>query len=65
MKPLLEQDMAEQARMVEVATLVVFVLLLLAAWGLWQFQLDIAVTAPGGAVSVEKMNLFRLLFLKK
>lgn len=64
MKPLLEQDMAEQARVVEVATLVVFVLLLLAAWGLWQFQLNITVTAPGGGVTVEKMNIFRLLFLK-
>jgi hypothetical protein len=62
---ILSQDMAKQARQVEIATLIVFALLLLTVWWLWQFQIDITVPVEEGREVVARMNIFELLLSKK
>ncbi len=59
------QDMAKQARQVEIATIVVFILLLLTIGWLWQFQIDITVPVEEGREVVARMNIFELLLSKK
>jgi hypothetical protein len=63
---ILEQDMAHQARLVEIITLVMFVVLIFVAWSFWQFQINITVPGPEGQrIVVEQMNIFELLLSKK
>jgi hypothetical protein len=63
---ILAQDMAKQARMVELITLAVFAFLLLVVILLWQFQISITVPGPEGQrIVVDQMNIFELLLSKK
>lgn len=62
---ILSQDMAKQARQVEIAIIVVFFLLLLTVGWLWQFQIDITVPVEEGREVVARMNIFELLLSKK
>lgn len=65
-KSILEQDMADQARMVEIFTLVMFVLLIFVVWWFWQFQISITVPGPEGQrIVVGQINIFELLIFKK
>ena len=62
---LLSQDMAKQARQVEIITLIVFATLLATAWWLWQFKIDITVPVEEGREVVARMNIFELLLSKQ
>ena len=62
---ILSQDMAKQARQVEIAAIAVFILLLLTIGWLWQFQIDITVPVEEGREVVARMNIFELLLSKK
>jgi len=55
---LLTQDMAKQARQVEIITVLVFIALLVVIGLLWQYQIELTGPAP-------KMNIFELLLSKK
>jgi threonine/homoserine/homoserine lactone efflux protein len=62
---LLSQDMAKQARQVEILTVIVFVILLVVVWWLWNFQINITVPSDGGREVVATVNIFELLLSKK
>lgn len=62
---ILSQDMEKQARQVEAATIIVFIILLLTVLWLWQFKIDISVPKDGGREVVERMNVFELLLRKR
>ena len=61
---LLAQDMARQARQVEVITVLVFLFLLLTAGLLWQYKIELTAPSDGGRIIVAKMNIFELLLSK-
>lgn len=62
---LLSQDMAKQARQVEVISIFVFIILLAVVWWLWNFQINITVPSDGGREVVATVNIFELLLSKK
>lgn len=62
---ILAQDMAKQARVVEIITLAVFAILLLVVVLLWQLQIDITIPGPEGRIVIGHMNIFQLLLSKK
>jgi len=65
-RAMLEQDMGKQAKLVEIATLIVFFLLLFVASWLWQFKIDITVPGPAGErIVIDQVNIFELLLSKK
>jgi len=61
---LLAQNMAQQARQVELLTLFVFVVLFLVVLWLWQFELTVTIAAANGGTAPVKMNIFQLLLRK-
>jgi threonine/homoserine/homoserine lactone efflux protein len=61
---LLSQDMAQQAREVEILTLVIFALLLIVVGFLWQYQIELTRLQEGKRIPVGKMNVFELLLSK-
>lgn len=64
-RTILAQDMAKQARLVEIGAIIVFVVLLIVVWWLWQFQIEITVPIEEGRKVIAKMNIFELLLSKK
>lgn len=62
---LLSQDMAEQAKQVEIMTMMVFIVLLLVVLWLWQFKIDLTAPAEPGRKVIAKMNIFELLLSRK
>lgn len=62
---ILSQDMAKQSRQVEIATIIVFILLLLTIGWLWQFKIDLTVPVEEGREVVARMNIFELLLSKQ
>lgn len=62
---LLSEDMAKQARQVEFLAIIVFIVMLVVAWWLWQFQIELTVPAEEGRQVIARMNIFELLFSKK
>jgi len=61
---ILAEDINKQARRVELITIIVFIVLALVIWWLWQFQLDIRLTTEKGTQIIVKMNIFELLLSK-
>lgn len=61
---ILAEDINQQARRVELITLLVFIILALVVWWLWQFQLDISRVTDEGTLITIKMNVFELLLSK-
>jgi len=61
---LLSQDMARQARQVEILTFVLFLLLLIVVGFLWQYQIELTGLQDGKRVIIGKMNVFELLLSK-
>lgn len=62
---LLTQDMAKQARQVEIITVLVFIALLIVIGLLWQYQIELTALKDGQRIVVAKMNIFELLLSKK
>lgn len=62
---LLEQDMAKQARQVEIITILIFIVLLVVIGLLWQYQIELTALKDGQRIVVAKMNVFELLLSKK
>lgn len=61
---LLSQDMAKQARQVEIITIVVFIILLILAGFLWQYKIELTAVKDHERVVIGKMNVFELLLSK-
>lgn len=55
---LLSEDMEKQARRVEALAIFVFIVLLAAAWAIWQFKFRLSATAG-------ELNIFQLFLSKK
>lgn len=62
---LLSEDMANQARRVELLTIIVFFFLLFTVWSLWNYKIELTAPSDGGRVVIAKMNIFELLLSKK
>jgi hypothetical protein len=62
---LLTQDMAKQARQVEIITALAFIALLIVVGLLWQYQIELTALKDGQRIVVAKMNIFELLLSKK
>ncbi|MEA3493912.1 MAG: hypothetical protein U9R38_05955 [Candidatus Margulisiibacteriota bacterium] len=65
-KAITQQEMARQARIVEIATLAVFAILVGVVIWLWQFKIELTQPGPdGGRMVIEQINVFELLLSKK
>jgi len=62
---LLTQDMAKQARQVEVLTILIFFLMLGVVWSLWQYKIELTAFSEGQRVVIGKLNIFELLLSRK
>ena len=62
---LLSVDMGKQARQVEIATLVVFFLLLVTVGWFWQYKIELSELRDGKRVVIGKLNVFEILLSKR
>ncbi|MBN2058097.1 MAG: hypothetical protein JW782_04830 [Candidatus Saganbacteria bacterium] len=62
---LLSEDINKQARRVELIALLVFVILGLFVWWLWQFQLNVSLVNAEGQPVTQQLNIFELLIMKR
>ena len=62
---LLSEDMGQQARQVEIITVIIFIVLIATVIWLWQFQIELTVPAEEGRAVVARMNIFELRLSKR
>jgi len=61
---LFAQNMGQQARLVEMVTVIIFILLILVTGWLWQYKIELSDVREGKRIVIAKINIFELLLSK-
>jgi hypothetical protein len=59
-----KQNMGQQARLVEMVTVIIFILLILVTGWLWQYKIELSDVREGKRIVIAKINIFELLLSK-